>query len=146
MISHGQVEVLINICTWDTGFPRSQVLDQVFPHSGKNALSSDLSPLDFTFRTKKNKVQSSASARNCCVTTTNDNRLATLCFYIQLLSIFGKLIHLKPCINTLINSFLFWSIWEQKGKLPDSGNVDGKRERWVEEKQVVPFTTCRWLK
>lgn len=137
MISHREVEVLINICRWETGFPTSQVLDQVFPHSRKNALSSDLSPPDFTFRTNQNKFQSSTSARNCCATTTNDNRPATPCCYIQLLSVFGKPIHLKPRINTLIYGFLFWSVWEWKGKLPDSvemlmviGRDEWGRNKW----------------
>lgn len=99
-----QVEVLMNICR-DTGFPTSQVLDQFFPHTRKNGFSSDLSTLDFTFRTNQNKAQSSTSARNCCVTT-NGDRLATPCCYTQLLSSFGKLIHLKLCTNTLIYGFL----------------------------------------
>lgn len=123
MISHRQVEVLINACRWDTGFPTSQVLDQVFPHSRKNALSSDLSPMDFTFWTNQNKVQSSTSARNCYVTSTNDNRLATPCCCIQLLSSFGKPIYLKPCINTLLHGFLFWSVWEWKSRLPHSMEI-----------------------
>lgn len=99
---NSQVELLMNICR-DTGFPTSQVLDQFFPHSRKKGFSSDLSTLDFTFRTNQNTAQSSTSARSC---TTNGDRLATPCCYTQLLSSFGKPIHLKLCINTLIYGFL----------------------------------------
>lgn len=109
---------------------------------------------DFTFRTDPNKVQSSTSAKNCCVTTANDNRLTTPCCNSQLLSIFGKPIQLKPSVNTLLYGFLFWSVLEWKGKLPQTlfwsqihlWNVDGNMEGCVWEKQVVSFTTCRWLK
>lgn len=145
MISQRQVKVLINTCRWDTGFPTSQVLDQVFPYSRKNALSNDLSPLDFTFRTNQNRVQSSTSARNCCVTTTNDKRLATPCCYIQLLFVLEKPIHLKPFINTLIYGFLFSSVWEWKSKMPDSVKmlmVTGRdvwgRNKWC----LLPLGSC----
>lgn len=108
---------------------------------------------DFTFRTDQNKLWSSTSAWNCCVTTAN-NKLTTPCCNSQLLSVFGKPIQLKPSVNTPLYGFLFWSVLEWKGKLTHTlfwsqihlWNVDGNMEGCVWEKQVVSFTTSRWLK
>ena len=41
MISHRQLELLTEICRWDTGFHTSQAAGQAFPHSRRKAPSSE---------------------------------------------------------------------------------------------------------
>lgn len=92
----------------------SQAAGQASPHLRRKAPSTKQPRRRFTFRTDQNKVQSSTSARNCCVTTANNNRLTTPCCNIQLLSIFGKPVQLKPSVSILLCVFLFDQVWNEK--------------------------------